>query len=70
MYLVEVTMRRWLPCPYMIGTLNNLLFSNRWASCLETWYVASGESSKSYRMMTFSCLVDLDLSFARTKLNP
>ena len=39
---VLVTWPRWLPCPYMVKTLKNLLLRNQKADDLETWYAASG----------------------------
>ena len=38
---VMVTIPRWLPCPYMLKPLKNLL-KNQKADDLEIWFVASG----------------------------
>ena len=38
--LCHMTIIIWLPCPYMIKTFKNLLFWNRKADDLETWYAA------------------------------
>ena len=33
---------RWLPCPYTVKTLKNLLLRNQKANDLETWYAPLG----------------------------
>ena len=38
----DVTLRRWLPCRYMVRTFKNLLLQSRTADDLETWYAALG----------------------------
>ena len=40
--MVLVTWPRWLPCPYMVKTLKNLLLRNQKLDDLETWYAALG----------------------------
>ena len=43
--MVQVTIQRWPPCPYIVKTLKNLLLRNQKADDLENWYAASGACS-------------------------
>ena len=67
--MVLVTWPRWLPCPYMVKTLKNLL-RNQKADDLETWYAASGARVLP-SLFKWWPWVDLDLHFtARSNLVP
>ena len=63
--MILVTWPRWLPCPYMIKTLKNLLLRNQKADDLETWYTR-------VLLHLFKCWprVDLDLFYGRVKFGP
>ena len=57
---------RWPPCPYMVKTLKNLL-RNYWASCLETWYVASCIAYHHFGTVTL-CLQKIGKFISKTNI--
>ena len=62
---VQVTGPRWLPCPYMVKTLKNLLLLNQKADDLESWYARVLLS-----LFKWWCWVDLDLFYGKVKFGP
>ena len=61
-----VTWPTWLPCPYMVKALKNLLLQNQLTNDLETWYVAScmGVLPKLLKLWPW---VDLGPFYAKVK---
>ena len=59
-----VTWPRWLPCPYMVKTLQKFLFWNRWTDFHETWYVAS-MTPAHHSLFKWWSWVDLDLFYGK-----
>ena len=68
---VLVTWPRWLPCPYMVKTLNlkSLLLRNQTADDLETLYAASGAQVLPSLFKWWSW-VDLDLFYGNVRFDP
>ena len=67
--MVEVTWPRWPPCPYTVKTLKHLLFRNKKADDLETWYSASGAWVLP-SLFNWWSWVDLDLFYGKVKFGP
>ena len=64
--MVLVTWPRWLPCPYMVKTLKNLLVRHQMADNLETWYAALGARVLP-SLFKWWPWVDLDLCYGKVK---
>ena len=61
-----VTWPRWLPCPYLVKTLQNLLLLNQWTVFHKTWYVAS-RTPADHSLLKWCPWVDLDLFYCKVK---
>ena len=61
-----VTWPRWLPCQYMVKTLQNILLRNRMTDFHETWYVASWTAAH-HSLFNWWPLLDLDLLYGKVK---
>ena len=66
---VQVTWPRWLPCPYLVKTLKNLLLRNQKADDLEPWYAALGAQVLT-NLFKLWIWVDLDLFYGKVKFGP
>ena len=66
---VLVTWPRWLPCPYMVKSLKNLLLRNQKTDDLETWHAASSVPVLP-SLFKWWPWVDLDLFYSKVKFGP
>ena len=67
--MIQLTGPMWLPCPYMVKTLNNLLFWNQKADDFESWYAALG-TWVLLNLFKWWPRVDLHLFYGRVKFGP
>ena len=67
--VVLVTWPIWLPCPYMVKALKNLLLRNWKVNDLECWYTALGTRVLP-SLFKWWPWIDLDLFYIKVKFGP